>query len=308
MCVLRDQTLDFVRTKWIKNDTLEPKEYLEWLAEEISAVIQFYELNVHNKCDKWEVTLLTNIRDGSLNGEIESLENRLKPAELEVKTPDDAYLDTPIANAGHDDKPSAVAVGLAMKLLDVPGSGLNINLSPPEVAQAKSKERQVLVNASIAAVIFFLMVLSIGFFNKRVNRVDADIRQKTPTQVSSNTRALLNERTLLQRQTTDISGKLNSLKTTLNTGSFVKWDQILNEIKLVIPKIVRVTKLFCKDNSQMLIEGEAASYEAVRLFVDMLKNCEHIRSASLITTGKDSGSDILLSYSISCSLIQEEDG
>lgn len=306
-CVFRDQTLDFVRTKQLEADNHEPQKCVEWLAEEINAIIKFYELNIHDKYDKWELTLLTNIRDGSLSREIESLENGLELTGLEIRTLEDAYLDTPIANEEHNNKPSAVAVGLAMKFLNIPGCGLNINLFPPDVDRAKSREKRILVNANIAAIIFILMVLSIGFFNMNVNRVDANIGHKTPGQVSSNTRALLDEKKLLHRQTTDISDKLNRLNTTLNTGSFLRWNQILDEIKLVIPTMVRVIKLSSKDNSQILIEGEAASYENVHCFVDMLNNCKHIQSASLITIGKESSSDILLSYSISCSLIQQKD-
>ena len=146
LCLFKDHTLDFIRTKQLEADHREHENCFNWLTEEIDAIIQFYEFNVHHKCDKWEVTLLTNIRDRSLSREIESLENRLDPTELEVKTPENAYLDTPVANAEHDGYPSAVAVGLAMKMLGVPGCGLNINFLPPEIAHAKSKEKQILIS------------------------------------------------------------------------------------------------------------------------------------------------------------------
>jgi hypothetical protein len=53
-----------------------------------------------------------------------------------------------------------------------------------------------------------------------------------------------------------------------------------------------------------LLEGQALSYEAVHLFVDMLNAGEYIESASLTGTKRDNRSGGLLRYSINCSLIQ----
>ena len=52
----------------------------------------------------------------------------------------------------------------------------------------------------------------------------------------------------------------------------------------------------------MLIKGWSVSYEAVRLFVDMLGKSEYIVSADLVGAEKDEGVDGLISYSIDCSL------
>ncbi len=306
LCVFANQSLEYIRTKQLEQDNSQPEKCINLLTEEINAIIQFYEFNLHNKCGKWEVTLLTNISNEILNVEIESLKNRLKLAELEIRTIKDAYLDTPVANTEYRNKPSAIAVGLAMKLLGVHGSGLNINLFPADVSRAKLREKQLLINANVAAAIFFLMILSIGFFNKQVSKVDAETRQKTPEIGVDGTRILLNEQTLLQKRIVEISDKLNCVNNTLNTGSFLNWGQILNEIKLVIPKMVRIESLSSKNNSELLIEGEAISYETVNYFVSMLNSCENIQSASLITTSKSSNFDRLLSYSISCSLIQQK--
>jgi hypothetical protein len=90
----------------------------------------------------------------------------------------------------------------------------------------------------------------------------------------------------------------------LSAGSFLRWDLILNEIRAATPKTVRITNLFSDDNSRVLFRGQALSYESIDLFVDILNDSEHIESASLIGTEKDSELSSLVIYSISCSLIK----
>jgi hypothetical protein len=86
LSVFRNQTLDFVRTERIEPATLQSEEYFEWLAEEINAVIKFYELEVHDEHNKWHVTLVANISGESVSEATESLRARLDPVELEVRT------------------------------------------------------------------------------------------------------------------------------------------------------------------------------------------------------------------------------
>ena len=304
LCLFRNQTLDFVRTKRLEADKCDPDKYSKWLAGEIYEVLRFYELEVLDKRDKWEVTLTTDIYNEYIKDNIKVLGADIEGVELGVRTLEDAYLDTPVADTNHADKPSAVAVGLAMKLLNFPGCSLNINLLPPGIAEIKSAKRQTLIIANIAAVILLLMILSIGFFNIKVGKVNESIEQKQQKQLGRDIRALLNEQVLLNEQIVNVSEKLNSMNAILSPRSFLRWGQILDGVRLAIPKTVRITNLSSGDNSKMLLHGQALSYEGVYLFVDMLNTCKHIESASPIETKKDSKSRDLVRYSISCSLIQ----
>jgi Tfp pilus assembly protein PilN len=90
----------------------------------------------------------------------------------------------------------------------------------------------------------------------------------------------------------------------LSAGPFLRWDQILNEIRTAIPKTARITNLFGDENSRLLLKGQALSYESIHLFADMLNNSKHVESASLIGTEKDGELSNLVMYSISCSLIE----
>ncbi len=304
LCLFKNQTLDFIRTKRIEADIYQSDRYFEWLTEEIYTVIQFYELEVLDKRDKWEVTLITNVGNQPVKDETLSLGTNVEGVELKIRTLRTAYLDTPVADTEQSEKPSAIAVGLAMKLLDNSKRGLDINLLPLQVAQAKSTERQVLISANVAGVILFLMILSIGFFNVKVKKVQNDINQKAQAQEKQNMHALLSRQTSLQGQITDVSNEINRLNAVLNAGSFKRWDQILNDIRSAIPGMVRLTRLSCESNSKMLLRGQAVSYEAIHRFVDTLNATELIESALFLGAEEDPKNKNLLMYSIACSLAQ----
>ena len=171
--LFRNQTLDFVRTKRLDAALFDSDKCCQWLTEEINAVIQFYELEAPEICQKWEVTILTNMSSLSLKEKAESLQAGVGRAELKIVSLEDAYLDTPVADTALAAKPSAIAVGLAMKLLDSPGSPVNINLLPANVTEAKYTTKQALLTINVAAAVFVLMTIGAVFFSvkaKQVNR------------------------------------------------------------------------------------------------------------------------------------------
>ena len=304
LCLFRNQTLCLVRTKRLEAEMRESERCCEWLVEEINAVLQFYELETFDKRAKWEVTLVTSICNESVKQKITSLGNNIEGVELEVRTPENAYLDTSVADTNYSGKPSAIAVGLAMKLLGFPSGNLNVNLLPPEIVKAKLAEKQTLVVTNVAVVILFLMILSIGFFSVKGKKAKAIVEQKRQMQLSQDIEALVSKQVLLSKQIADISENLDRMNTVLSAAPFLKWGPVLNGIKLSIPKAVQITNLFSKNNLELLLEGRALSSEAVYLFIDMLNACEHIESASLIGTKTDSRSGGLVRYSINCSLVQ----
>ena len=290
LSVFRSRRLDFVRTERIEPETLQSEEYPQWLAEKINAVIKFYDLEDSDKRNKWNVTLVTDISAWSVPGTTESLKTRLGRLKLDVRILEHAHL--------------TIAVGLAMKLLNVPGSGLNIDLLPQEMNEAKSAEKQTLMIANIAAVIIFLLILSAGFLIAKGKKANAHIEQNRQTQVSRNTPELLNEKALLLERFTELSEKLDITKNALSDCPGLMWGRILSDIRQVTPKTVQLTALKSSDNSRMLLDGQALSFDDIYLFVDALGTCKNIESASLIGTEKYGGSQPLVKYSIRCSLIQ----
>ncbi|MBN2181861.1 MAG: pilus assembly protein PilM [Sedimentisphaerales bacterium] len=301
LSLFKDNTLDFIR---VKPAELRPEEYFGWLEGEIGEVLKFCEVRTPKKNNKWRVILVTDIPDGSAGIKAEELKSRFEDIEFHMTTPSNAFLDTPVANDSFNNEPSAVAVGLAMGLLNTPCAGFSINLLPSEVALAKSREKKILVAANIAAILFVLMILSSAFVNARMEKTDKAIRQKQQLQTGEGTQALLNEQSLLQEQITEISSKLEQIDSTLETDTVWEWGQILNGIRLATPETVRITKLDSSDNSKILLSGQAVSYPAVNLFIEALNKCGNINSASLVGSRNNIQPGGLVEYSISCLLTQ----
>ena len=228
-------------------------------------------------------------------------------AELRIRTFEEASVDTPLANPDAAAGTSAIAVGLAMKLLQSGKFTPDVNLLPLKLLEAKSEKKHRWMIANIAAVVFLLMILSIGLFNAKVERLNRNTDRKMRMEAIGNMRTLLHERTLLDEQMKDATQKLNNMSAAARGDCFLRWDRILEQVARAIPRNVRIHSLSSDGGSMMTLEGQALSYEAVELFVDMLSRCEHIKSASLAGTEKDSESNKWIRYTIGCSLTDRKE-
>jgi Tfp pilus assembly protein PilN len=317
LCVFKNQVLDFIETEQYEADKLDCEECFKRMVEKVNALLKFYKLKLCDKCDKWEVNLVVSISDKSIKEKIESLATKLKtgnlsynfyqntpPVELKIKSLEEAYLDTPIENAELSDKPSAIAVGLAMKLLNFSNCGLNINLLLPELVKAKPERKHTFIIANIAAAILVLAVLSIGFFNMRVKNIKDGMKQKHGRLLGDEIKSMLSDNASLEEQLTNTTENLENMSAILNTDFFARWDQILNEIRYATPEPVRIVNIFSNDGLRIILKGYALSYESIHLFVQMLNESEYMKFVSLIGTEKDSESSGLVTYSISCSLVE----
>jgi len=305
LCLFRNQTLDFVRTKRFESDT-NAKDYSKWLAEEIRAIIQYYELEVDDNCTRWKLTLLSDASHRPVDKHIQSLRAEIESMEVEFQTPADAYRDTPLSHIENAQKPSAIAIGLAMKLLDAAADTPNINLLPEKTVKAKAAHKQTLGILNSAAIVMLLMILSINFFRTKEDRIDENRIRQEQAKLTGDTQLLLDEQMSLNRKITGISKELSNMKTVLGNTPLFKWGEILSDIGHAIPRKVQITNAFCGDNLNVLLEGWAISYEALYDFVARLEKSEQIESASLITTANKTSTDDLVRYSINCSLARHK--
>jgi Tfp pilus assembly protein PilN len=303
LCLFRNETLNFLTTKHFELDDNSGDRCLERLAEEISAVIRFYDFEILEKRGQWEVEIVTDDSISLPEERMDVLPSLLaNVAGLKIRTFKEASIDTPLENPDSAADTSAVAIGLAMKLLQSQGFTPNINLLPLKLLQAKSAKKQGLVIANITAVVLLLMILSIGLFNTKLNKLNRDTDQNTRTEAVGNMRTLSHERILLDEQVKDISQRLSNMNAAMRGDYFLRWDRILTQIARAIPKSVQIRSLSSDGSSMIMLEGQALSYEAVDLFLDMLSNCEYVKSTSLSGTEKVSKSGEWIRYSIGCSL------
>jgi len=298
----KNQTLEFLRTKRIEAE-LSQQDNLQWLAEEISTVIRFFELEADNDIAGWDVTIVTDVSGLPTQEAKESLRKRLNDTKVSVKTTSQVYPDSAVSDTGQLDNPSAVAVGLAMKFLNSSSSGLNLNLVPAEIAQIKTAKKQALLIAKVTVVVLFIMFLSVGFLNVKEKQISQTYKQKNQSKLIVSTGRLLDEQNSLDKEIDKFSEKLTTTKSLLDSTVFFKWSRILSDIALAIPKQTWLTNLSSSEKPGIVLEGQANDYEPVYLFVETLKNCKHIKSASISSCKKDINND-LLKYEINCSITE----
>jgi len=317
LCVFKNQNIDFVQVKQLKLDETGPDDFFNFIVENINAVLKFYEMKIHDKCSEWQVNLVVDTTNNLIKEQIEKLavkhndENSsynlwqtFKPLELKVRWLQDAYVDTPVTGMEHNCKPSIVAVGLAMKPLDSSDCSLNIDLLPEGLTDIEPAKKYTFIIANIAAVIFLLVILAVGFFSMRTKDFEEAIQKKQQAYFGCDIQALLDEQVLLKEQIGDISGNLDNMSNILNDNSFIRWDDVLDEIRSATPQPVRITHLSSEDELKVNLKGQAFSYESVRFFVQMLNESEYMKSASLIGTEKDGTPGGLIMYSINCLLTE----
>jgi hypothetical protein len=304
--LFRDKVLDFVRTKHPEPQVcngcdLNSEQCIRCLQREINAIIQYYELEVPDNSGSWEINVLSEV--GELNAsQLEMLQIGFETAKINIINPEEAYLDTPIEGVKPGQKPSAAAIGLAMKLLGCRDGNLDVNLLPDEANEIKIARKHAWIIANAAAVAVFAMVLSVPYFQMKANRLSGQIKKKE-ADLDLRTRAVLTEQRAVDIQTKRINTSMESMGTVFDTVPFLKWGQLLGDLKNVTPRNVRITKLSSDDNKTMSIDAHGLSYGAVRLFVEKLTACKQVKSAVLVGSHKDSRGSGLVRYSIKCNLV-----
>jgi Tfp pilus assembly protein PilN len=306
--LFRNEILDFVTTKRFEPADGGDSRNIEWLAEEIKAVIRFYDFEVSEKRSKWDVEIVMDKCDSLPKEKMDMLHLLLtEAAALKIRTFEEASVDTPLANPDTAAGTSAVAIGLAMKLLQSGESTPNVNLLPLKLLEAKSEKKHRWMIVNIAAVVFIIMILSIGLFDAKVERLNSNTDCKMREEAIGNMRTLSHERTLIDEQIKDATQKLNNMSAASRGDCFLRWDKILEQVARAIPRAVRIHSLSSNGGSMMTLEGQAPSYEAVELFLNMLSKCEYIKSASLAGTEKVGESDKWIQYTINCSLTDRKE-
>jgi Tfp pilus assembly protein PilN len=303
LAVFRKQSLDFIRSKEIDREITGPRKLCCWLADQINAVIKFYDVEVSDSSPQWEVTIVADCPQLP-EGVEESLKAKVDCSELIFRTPQNAFQDTFINQNVGSDRPSVVAVGLGMRFLGTDGINLGVNLLPPESAEVKSFKKHVLITANIIAALLMMMIFISGALNIMANKVNENIARIKRTKFVDDTRSLFREEALADKQIVSLSQRIEQMNKVLESRHSLPWHEFLNDLRAATPNNVRILELFSKANSKISLKGLASSYEAVHLFVKMLNNSEYIDSASLIETERKRD---LVSYEINFSLVMKNE-
>lgn len=312
LCVFRRQNLDFVRTNNISPEKSQPGELRAWLAEQINTVTQFYDVEVPDSYGKWEITVVTDDVQLPENAE-DSLRANVAGSDLQVLTGKDVGQATAVSQSGRsadsdkNNRPSLIAVGLAMKILDTNKRGLSINLLPQEITRLRVIQKEAFVTLNIIAAVLLVMLLVVNGPFWRIKRLNESIKHKRAA-LSRNTDTLVKERIWLDGKIDTLNRKLEQTNKMLGSHSTTDWPGLMSDIGKEMPKTVCITGLTSKTDSAMSLEGLAISNEDVYLFVDKLNKSKYIDSASIVETEKDISKNGVIKYEINCSLAAKEKG
>ncbi len=308
LCVFRKQILDFVRVENISEEQAKPEELSRLLTEKINEIIRSYDVEVADSSGNWEVTVVADCMELPQSFE-ESLKTEIKSENVQVRNGQSICKDTMVEQNDGLEKASVVAIGLAIGLLNQNDNGLRINLVPPESADVRAVKKQLFITAAIVAALPLFMVLAGTGFSLTANNVKHEIAQKKQTDLSQETYTLLKEQELLDRQIKQLSDIPAQLSNILGSRLSMDWAKILEDVRKLTPKNIRIISLYSRDSSGMYLEGMAISYETIHLFVEMLNNSDYISSASLIETTKENEANGFIMYTIDCKLkLEKEEG
>lgn len=304
--VFRKQMMDFVRTRQLSEEKTQPQQLCQWLAAQINMITQSYDVETPYNSQAWEVTIVADWPQLSPDAR-QTLAVGVTTSNLQLLSPEDISQITAVSRSRRrlslrrTDKPSLIAVGLAMKLLDTSGCNLRANLLPAEVVRVRSTRRRALIAANVVATVLLFMMLAAGGLIWRLEKTNENINRKRSLMLKD-THGLVEKRKLVGEQVNAISAKLDLINKILDSRCDANWPGLLSDIAKTRPKTVCVTSLLSQTDSQMSLKGLAVSNEDVYLFVDRLSKSEHIRSASIVETKKDKDNNGLVSYEIRCNL------
>jgi Tfp pilus assembly protein PilN len=306
LCAYRGGNLDFLRTKELEQEHKDPEKYCSWLADQVITVLKFYELEVPDLKGKWEVTIASTDPDKDIDKYSSHLRSRLEMVELEIRSPADAFTDTPAAGTETASPPSAIAIGLAMKLFQLPGCRMNTNLLPAELKSVKMAKTETKATAFVAVMLVAAMIGIIVLMNQKIKTISDKSEQKKQKQAADAQKVqdLMREQTLLDEKTALYTEYVKAMDAALVNTSYMSWAPLLERISQTIPEAVQITSFVNGQGRKVSIQGLALSYKAIDLFVENLNKSPYFESAVLAQTSKSASQKNMLLYNVNCIITQ----
>ena len=308
LCVLRNGSVDFIRTMEMTGSEAGGDDLGCQLTDELAEVVRFYDVDVPGDTGKWEITVFVDAAQ-SLQLVEEHIKSVIQTAGLQIRTMDDAYMDTPVAGFKPQDneKPSPVAVGLAMNLLAMQGNDVKINLLPGEIKRAREAQRDVLIAVNAVAAILLIVIVAVGGLTAMFGRSHRIAAAKQSLIARQNTDGIIELHQYIDARLQALSSRLDRIEQISVSHRDVNWAQLFDEIRKAAPASVRISALSSQDGARMLLSGLAKSNDAINLFIKLLEKSPCIVSVTLLETREQEGQNGLIGYQISCKLAVRRD-
>ncbi len=296
ICVFRKEELDFIRSIDLGRDVEDIDKCLVRCEDEISAVIQYYDVEVDDATDNsWELIVSFDNPDVD-NRHIEESLNRSFKCDLHVCSSSTVYSDTPLEINDSINKASITAVGLAMKSLNVQQPGLDIQLMPSEAEDLRDTRKFLFGIAKLAVAVIFIVFLAGVFVRIRLGKIQSALTE-SKLDPTTNIEMLLNKQKSINDQITLLSEKSAKIEEVFKDQTNVKWDQIMREIQQKIPQAICLNRLVSSDDVNLILKGNATSFKAIHVFNGLLAKSKFFTSATVTKTSKDNDEG-LINFSI----------
>ena len=309
ICVFKGGHLDFVRALDLADVWTDAEALGKRLSQEIRAVVQYYDVEVADTCEAWQIAVL--VEDGVALPD--KAASKLKPrgsrAEVDIVTAEQAALalgvecDDPAVLAGA----SPAAVGLALRLVGQEDGTPGVNLLPAQVSQKRVVRRHALIAAACTAGVLVVMALAGIGLRFKIESVWSSLGREREKVADSFAEvvSLVAQQRQMDAQIERVSKEHGQLGKILQSQHQVDWPGVLGDIRDVRPQSLHVTRLTSRESEkpELLIDGFSFNYGAVSLFTNKLNQSGHITSATVVKSGQESANGrTYFVYQIRCTL------
>lgn len=303
ICVFRKESLDFIRNIDFNRDTKEVQDRIECCRTEIDAVMQFYDIEVEDAEDEWEVLVL--LRD--MNMEADPIRRQLQSRfgeKAQICCDSTIYSDTILETNENISSASLTAVGLALAQFNVAEPNLNTDLVPPEVRDVKEVKKLLMVTAIVAMVVLFAIFTISGVVGRRFGETEKIVEKHKQNDIVIDYRTLIAEQTRLDKEIDEINKIKESMDLLIADDEGLRfWPAILDDIRKGVPPNLYITNIQDESGREIVIEGKALSVVAVHKFVEMLGMSQYFQQTSIVEVGRSRSQQELIEYIIKCTVV-----
>lgn len=300
LCVFCNGILDFVRIRDVPADPHAGESLRTWLAEEFNAVLRYSRVDASDAGPRWQARLVLCDAAFAKNtfADLPGLEAGMKTLTV-VDTHDSVAAFGKAADPAA--APSLTAVGAALRLLEMDGDELRIDLTPAEEIQARSSSRRMLIAADVAAVAFVAAFLFVQFLAKTTDAMNRRIARNRVEQQLPTMSAAVTHNQYLDAEILRTQRELNGLKGVRERRD-VDWPAVLHSIGQAVPEGVGVTHMSCNDSRTLLVKGLALSHNEAKTFTQNLDDKASFESVQLIRVQRVDFAAGVVEYEINCVL------
>jgi len=301
-CVFRKESLDFIRSVDFDGDTIETQDCIECCKAEIDAVMQFYDIEVEDAEDDWEILLL--LRDMDMDADQVQRDMQTRFGEKTRLCCDSTvYSDTIVKPNEKIPSASLAAVGLALAPLETVRPNLNIDMIPSETRDSNAVRKLLLVTAIVATSVLLVIFTISGAVGRRFGETEKSVEKQKQNAIVTGYKKLIAEQERIDIQIDKMSSIKESIDLILaDDEGLHSWPDILDDIRNGVPSGLYITDIHDSKGREIIIEGKAVSVVAVHKLVEILGNSQCFQQAGIIEIGTSYTHPELIEYLIKCTV------